>query len=393
MSFEITRRRLMATATALPLAAGLPASLARAGAAPRVLVLLELNGGNDGLNSVVPYADPAYAAARPSLAVPRDQVLQLDARLGLHPALAPLMPLWQAREMSLALGVGYERPNRSHFRSIEIWNSASSAEETLQEGWLHRVVTETGAASAPPPGFTAQGIVLGGPEGPLAGPAMTTVVLRDPRQLSRAAALLDGRDAPLANPALAHILAERSRMQSAARDIARRLKDAPPLTTAFPKTALGRQLQQAASLISAGAAASVIKVQHSGYDTHARQAGAHAALLGELAAGLAAFRAALIETGAWRRTLVMSYAEFGRRVAENASGGSDHGTAAPHFLLGGRLRGGFLGEQPSLGDLEGGDLKPRLDFRRLYAAVARDWLGLPPAPASLGRHAPLPLIA
>jgi uncharacterized protein (DUF1501 family) len=390
MSFEITRRRLLATATTLPLAGLVPAgALARSALAPRVLVLLELNGGNDGLNSVVPYAAPAYAAARPSLAVPRDRVLQLDARLGLHPALAPLMPLWQAREMTLALGVGYARPNRSHFRSIEIWNSASSAGETLQEGWLHRVVTETGSH----PDFVPQGIVLGGPEGPLAGPAMTTVVLRDPRRLRQAAALLDGRNATLANPALTHILAERSRMQSAAQDIARCLKDAPPLTTAFPKTALGRQLQQAASLISAGAPASVLKVQHSGYDTHARQAGAHAALLGELAAGLAAFRAALIETGAWRRTLVMTYAEFGRRVAENASGGSDHGTAAPHFLLGGRLQGGFLGEQPSLNDLEGGDLKPRLDFRRLYAAVARDWLGLPPAPASLGHHAPLPLIA
>lgn len=398
MSFEISRRRLMTTATALPLAGGLPLGLepgrARAGAAPRVLVLVELNGGNDGLNSVVPYADPAYAAARPSLAVPRDRVLQLDARLGLHPALAPLMPLWQAREMTLALGVGYQRPNRSHFRSIEIWNSASSAEETLQDGWLHRVVTETGSR----PDFVPQGIVLGGPEGPLAGPAMTTVVLRDPRQLRRAVALLDGRDATRANPepanpALAHILAERSRMQSAAQDIARRLKHAPPLTTAFPETALGRQLQQAASLISAGAPASVIKLQHSGYDTHARQAGPHAALLGELAAGLAAFRAALIEAGAWRRCLVMTYAEFGRRVAENASGGSDHGTAAPHVLLGGRLQGGFLGEQPSLDDLEGGDLKTRLDFRRLYAAVAQDWLGLPPAPASLGRQAPLPLIA
>ncbi len=394
MSFGITRRRLLTTATSLPLAGLVPAgAMAQSAAAPRVLILLELNGGNDGLNSVVPYADPAYMAARPKLAVPRDQVLQLDERLGLHPALAPLLPLWRAREMTLALGLGYERPNRSHFRSIEIWNSASTAEETLQEGWLHRVVTETGAAAAPPAGFTAQGIVLGGPEGPLAGPAITTVVLRDPRRLDRAAALLAGRDEPLANPALAHILAERSRMQGAAQDIARRLKAAPPLATAFPKTALGRQLQQAASLIGAGAAASVIKVQHSGYDTHAQQAGRHAVLLGELAAGLAAFRTAMIEAGAWRRTLVMTYAEFGRRVAENASGGSDHGTAAPHFLLGGRLRGGILGEQPALDDLEGGDLKPRLDFRRLYAAVAGDWLGLPPAPASLGRHAPLALTA
>src|SRR5690606_16131989 len=121
----------------------------------RVLVLLELNGGNDGLNTVIPFADPAYARARPTLAIARDRVLPLDASLALHPALAPLMPLWQLRELTIALGVGYAPPNRSHFRSIEIWDSGSGAEETLREGWLHRIVAEAGA----PPGFASQGIV------------------------------------------------------------------------------------------------------------------------------------------------------------------------------------------------------------------------------------------
>lgn len=387
MSFDISRRRLLAAAAAAPLPGLLPLQVwGRSAPAPRLLVLVELNGGNDGLNTVVPYADPAYAAARPRLAVPRDRVLQLDERLGLHPALAPLRPLWESRELSLALGLGYARPNRSHFRSIEIWNSASAAEETLQEGWLSRVLTETDGQDA------VQGIVLGGPEGPLAGPGLTSVVLRDPRRLRQAARLLDGKASAPANPALAHILAERARMQGAAEAIARRLAEAPPLRTAFPETALGRQLQRSARLIAAGAPASVFKLRHSGYDTHAGQAGRHARLLGELAEGLAAFRAAMLACGAWERCLVMTYAEFGRRVAENASGGSDHGSAAPHFLLGGRLQGGFLGAQPALDDLEGGDLKPRLDFRRLYAAVSQDWLGLPPAPNSLGRHAPLALL-
>ena len=176
------------------------------------------------------------------------------------------------------------------------------------------------------------------------------------------------------------------------REIERRLRAAPDFTTSFPKGDFGRQLAQAAALIAAGAAISVLKLQHSGYDTHAQQEGRHAALLGTLAEGLAAFRQALLEAGAWQRTLVATYAEFGRRVAENASGGSDHGAAAPHFLLGGRLRGGFLGEQPSLDDLEGGDLRYRLDLRRLYAGLAGEWLGLPPAPASLGRHKALALL-
>jgi uncharacterized protein (DUF1501 family) len=393
----LTRRSLLTAAAASPLA-GLWVPFAGAAEPPRVLVLVELNGGNDGLNTVVPYADPAYARARPKLAVPRDQVLQLDERLGLHPALAPLLPAWQAGELGIALGVGYPRPNRSHFRSIEIWNSASGAEEALQHGWLHRVLTEAGtpagfAAGNARAAFAAQGIVLGGPEGPLAGSALSPVVLRDPRQLHEAAELPGAGAAGAANPALAHILATRARLQGAAREIERRLRAGPALTTAFPKGDLGRQLRQAALLIAAGVEASVFKLQHSGYDTHAQQAARHAALLAELAEGLAAFRLALLEAGAWRRTLVATYAEFGRRVAENASGGSDHGSAAPHFLLGGRLRGGLLGEQPPLGDLEAGDLRHRLDFRRLYASLAGDWLGLPPAPASLGRHKPLALLA
>jgi len=385
----LSRRSLLTAAAASPLA-GLWVPFAGAAEPPRVLVLVELNGGNDGLNTVIPYADPAYARARPRLAVPRDQVLQLDERLGLHPALAPLLPAWQAGELAIALGVGYPRPNRSHFRSIEIWNSASEAEESLQHGWLHRVITEAGAM---PAGFAPQGIVLGGPEGPLTGSALSPVVLRDSRQLHEAAELPGASAAGAANPALAHILATRARMQGAAREIERRLRAGPALTTAFPKGELGRQLRQAALLIAAGVETSVFKLQHSGYDTHAQQAGRHAALLGELAEGLAAFRLALLEAGAWRRTLVATYAEFGRRVAENASGGSDHGSAAPHFLLGGRLRGGLLGEQPPLGDLEAGDLRHRLDFRRLYASLAGDWLRLPPAPASLGRHKPLALLA
>lgn len=392
----LTRRQLLTAAAIAPFVGTLPRAFARLAPAPRILVLVELNGGNDGLNTVIPYADAHYATARPTLAVGRDRVLQLDERLGLHPALAPLMPLWQAKNLGIALGVGYKPTNRSHFRSVEIWDSASSAEETLQDGWLHRALTETSTDRAaqpafPGPAFAAQGIVLGGPEGPLAGSALAPVVMRDPRQLGQAVRLLDGEETQTGNPALAHILTTRARMHGAALDIARRLKAAPPITTTFPKSALGRQFELASGLIAAGVPASFFKLQHSGYDTHAQQAQRHAALLGDLAEALVAFRRAMIEAGAWERVLVMSYAEFGRRVSENASGGTDHGTAAPHFLLGGRLGGGLYGEQPPLDDLEDGDLKPRLDFRRLYAAVTQGWLGLPPAPDTFGRHAPLPL--
>ena len=388
----MNRRHLLASALALPL--GLSA-LSRAAAgeergSSRTLILLELAGGNDGLNSVVPYSNPAYYRSRPKLAVQRDRVLQVDESLGLNPALEPLMAAWEAGDLAAVLGVGYPRPNRSHFRSIEIWNTASASDETLQDGWLDRAVTEAGGL---PPGLGELGVVLGGPAGPLAGTALTTLVMKDQRQLKAAAPLLDGKGAHSPNPALDHILAVRRQAQAASGRIEARLAAAAPLKTNFPKTALGRQLQLAATLIASAAPAAVIKVQQGGYDTHAGQAGQHPRLLGDLAASLSAFRRALLEAGAWRRCLVMTYAEFGRRVQENASGGTDHGTAAPHLLMGGPVSGGLYGRQPSLGDLEGGDLRHSVDFRQLYATAAQGFLGLPAGPGVFAGHRPLAVFA
>lgn len=388
----ISRRRLLTTAAALPLAIPLALPLGpgalQASGVPRTLVLVELNGGNDGLNTVVPYREAAYYRARPTLAVPADRVLQLDQALGLHPALEPLMPAWQDKDLAIALGVGYPRPNRSHFRSIEIWNTASDSAEVLHQGWLHQALQEAGEQAS---GAGRLGIVLGGATGPLAGDALTTVVMKNRQQLARAAGLPENQSAASGNPALDHILSVRRQTHDAANRIAARLAKSSPLKTVFPKTSLGRQLAQAAAMIAGAVPASVIKVQQGGYDTHAGQAGRHPRLLGELAAALAAFREALIETGSWQRCLVMTYAEFGRRVGENASGGTDHGTAAPHLFMGARLRGGLLGRQPSLTDLEDGDLRHSLDFRRLYASVAADWLGLPRGLAAFGPQPPLDL--
>lgn len=389
----IARRSLLKAAAALPLALAAGSTLlpwrARAGAGRRTLVLLELNGGNDGLNTVVPFSDPAYARARPKLAVKRDKVLQLDENLGLHRALEPLMTAWRDGDLGIALGVGYPRPNRSHFRSIEIWNTASDSDETLQDGWLNRAVGAAGETAALGEGL---GVILGGPAGPLAGNSLTSVVMKDRKHLHRAGRLLDGRSVASANPALAHVLSVRRQAHDAAGQIESRLDEATALTVDFPKTAIARQLEQAAMMIAGGVPAAVIKVQQGGYDTHAGQAGRHPRLLAELAAALTAFRQALIGADAWDRCLVMTYAEFGRRVAENASAGTDHGTAAPHFLLGGRLRGGFYGQQPALSDLDAGDLRYNLDFRQLYAGVATHWLGLPPDLPTFGGLRPLALL-
>jgi uncharacterized protein (DUF1501 family) len=390
------RRDLLGLAAGLPLVAALPAPLRAAGTGPgeRLLVLVELNGGNDGLNTVVPYDDPAYARARPRLAVARDRVLKLDERLGLAPELEPLMAAWRSRELAIALGVGYPRPNRSHFRSIEIWNSASDSEAVLQDGWVARVFAESGfGRCARRDDLAADGLVLGGPSGPLAGAAMRTVVMRNPERFLKGTSGTAPGQAVSGNPALDHILTVRGQIYQAARRIEARLDGTPGSPVDFPKTRLGRQLAVAARLVAAGVPVAAIKVAQGGFDTHAGQAGQHRTNLGELAEALAAFRTALVRAGAWDRVLVMTYAELGRRVAENGSGGTDHGTAAPHLLLGGRVRGGLYGSQPSLGDLEAGDLKHGLDFRSLYATAAHGWWGLAPTTDSLGRHSALPCLA
>lgn len=359
-----TRRDILRLGAALPLLGlagrGLAATPARQA---RTLVLIELNGGNDGLNTLVPFRDAAYARLRPRLALPTDSLWRLDDAHALHPALAPLKPAWDAGEMAIVNGVGYPAPNRSHFRSIEIWNGGTSSAQVAANGWLARVPEALSAG-------VVDGVVLGGSVGPLSGPALRTIQMQSPAKfLRKSSALVDGAD-EAANPALAHVLAVRHGVQSAADQIRSRLAGVPQ-PNGFPRSPLGRQLGIAARLLAAGLDMPVIKVSHSGFDTHANQLGKHARLLGQLAAAVTAFRGALIAAGRWNETLLCTYAEFGRRPSENGSRGTDHGTAAPHFLWGGGVKGGLYGAQPSLTDLAGGDLKHVVDYRRLYATAGR----------------------
>lgn len=340
----------------------------------RVLILVELNGGNDGLNTLIPYADDRYYQARPRVAIPRERVLQLSPKLGLHYALEPFMPLWQNRELAFVQGVGYAKPNRSHFRSIEIWETASESDQILDEGWLARLFE----AFPLPPEFTVDGILLGRREaGPLNGKTARTISLEDPQQFVQQAGRVRVVDQATSNPALAHILQVQRELSHASSDLQGRLSQAPPLSTVFPATPIGKQLQTAAQLLAARVPVAVIKVSIGSFDTHANQLGHHERLLKELAEGLVAFRQAVQQVGQWDRLLVMTYSEFGRRVGENASAGTDHGTAAPHFLLGGKVKGGLYGTMPSLNDLQEGDLKYQLDYRSLYSTLVTNWWGLP----------------
>ena len=334
----------------------------------RLLILVELKGGNDGLNTVVPYADARYRALRPRLGIDRDAVVKITDAEALHPSLARWAPLWEAKELAIVQGVGYPQPNLSHFRSIEIWDTASKSEEYLDAGWLARAF----AASPSPKDFAAEGVVVGtAGMGPLAG-APRAVALTSPEQFLRDARLAQpGRES--ANRALAHLL----RVENEIAASAQRLNPGRTFTTPFPQGPFGNAVRTAAQLAANPAGIAVIRISLNGFDTHANQPGTHAALLTQLGEGLLALRDALREIGKWDSTLVATYSEFGRRPAQNESNGTDHGTVAPHFVTGGKVRGGLYGAAPDLARLDGaGNLAHAVDFRAYYATFLQRWWGI-----------------
>jgi len=357
----------------------------RSGAAyDRLLVLVELKGGNDGLNTVVPYSDPAYYGLRPRLAVPRDQVLQLDQQTGLHPALEPLMAPWQNRELAVVQGVGYPDPNLSHFRSIDIWDTASGSNEYLTDGWLARAF----AAAPAPPTFAADAVVVGGAEmGPLRG-GVRAIALASPEQFLRQARYA-APTGQARNTALQHIL----RVEENIAQAAARLSGNRAFAAEFPAHPFGNAVRTAAQLVAGEAGVAAIKIALGGFDTHSGQPARHTQLLKALAEGLAALKHALVEIGRWDSTLVMTYSEFGRRPRENLSNGTDHGTASAHLLLGGRVKGGLYGVPPALSHLDGnGNLPFAVDFRDLYATALERWWGTDAARALRGRFSPLDVV-
>lgn len=410
----LTRRGLLrascgaGVAAALAATAGCSISDVFAGAARNplpagtpILVLVTLYGGNDGLNTVVPYADSAYHDARPELAYAADKVLDLGSGLGLNPALKGLKSLWDEKHLAIVRGVGYPQPDRSHFRSMDIWQTAvpDHAEPT---GWLGRWLDTTPTASADP----LQALVIGSTLPPMlvgasrAGSALEVGAGRLPADRSallRALGASDGADTETM-AAVAQTYADAlgldTRLVTALRNpgpAADLLADesSDPVGDRGNAGNLGAQFQTVAACIRAGAPTRVYSVSLGGFDTHAGEKEAHEALLGALDAALTRFRAALAGHERASDVVVVAYSEFGRRVHANASQGTDHGTASDVFLIGDRVRGGFHGEQPSLTSLDNGDLKATTDFRAVYAALAHSVLGVDPG--SIIAKAPAPL--
>lgn len=351
----------------------------------RLLILVELKGGNDGLNTVIPFSDPEYARLRPRISIRRDDALQLDGRTALHPALQPLMAMWQAQELAIVQSVGYPSPNLSHFRSIEIWDSASNSDEYLHEGWLARAF----AANPPPASYVADGVLVGSSElGPLAGSGTRAIALANTEQFLREAKLAHPAEVS-GNAALRHLL----KVESDVAYAASRLNAAHVFKTPFPGGAFGDAVKTGCQVLASGNGVAALRLTLTGFDTHQNQPGAHANLLKQFAEGMQALKNALGELGRWNDTLVMTYAEFGRRPKENQSNGTDHGTAAPHFVLGGRVRGGFYGEAPKLDRLDGnGNLPFAVDFRSVYATALEQWWGVASGGILGGRFPPLEVL-
>lgn len=320
----------------------------------RVLVLLELRGGNDGLNTVIPYRDPAYRQARPTIAIAEGPALQRD--LILHPAMGPLQPIWKARRLAFALGVGWTRPNRSHFKAADQWAKG----------------TTTGAG----PGWLAEGLDRRRSAGPLVslGPTGSSALEGGKAlALQMAPALLKGRLSPRLDPAQAGsntVLRRMLELEADGRRELIRLRQAlRPLPTGLvvPRGALGQQVGLALQLIASGAAPPVIQMAHSGYDTHAGQEQRHSRILAELAEGLVCFERGMEMIPRRPRVTLLTTSEFGRRLRENESRGTDHGSASMALLMGDGVPYPFLGDYPDLSRLdERGDLVPGLTPPQLY---------------------------
>jgi uncharacterized protein (DUF1501 family) len=377
----------------------------------RILVVIQLGGGNDGLNTVVPYGSDDYRRARPTLGLAgpgrgANAALALDDRagsaqgIGLHPSLEAMKELYDEGRVAIVQGVGYPNPNRSHFASMDIWQTARL--DGKGTGWIGRYFDNACNGTPQPDGAIAIGrtaplAMQGDVQKPIAfeSPEMFRWLgeelhpaLNDPyRELTRAGAP-DGA-APSSQAAFLMRTALDAQLTSdrIAKAVARQ-----PLVP-YPNSGLGRQLATIGAMIRDGLATRVYYASLSGFDTHAGQAGPHANLLRQLAEAVRAFQRDLAAQGNDRRVLVLTFSEFGRRVGENGSGGTDHGTAAPCFLIGPMVRPGLLGEHPSLTDLDEGDLKHTLDFRSLYAGILEDWMGTRAAPVLGGSFRPAKVVA
>ena len=340
----------------------------------RRLILVELSGANDGLNTLVPIKDERYRELRPKIGLLKHEVFDLGQGLALHSAMKPLDAAWQAGDMAVLQGLGYPGQNRSHFKSIAIWETGGDGNKSGKTGWLTEDIEGVAGAEQ----LDAHGISLDGGMGVFASPSGVWLSMTSMAQFSNLRTKVETiKTVDSKNPALSLVLDRGRALDASMRSISKKIGNSryqsPMQINAGD---FGKQVSMAASLIDAGIDAPVLKLKINGFDTHDNQAWRHRALLRNLAKGLSGLRKALKRSGHWEDTLVMTYSEFGRRALENESGGTDHGTAAPHFLMSGALDGGIWGIHPDLGDINEGDVSYTMDYRVVYDRVLADWFSL-----------------
>ena len=369
-----------------------------AGKNDNVLVVVELSGGNDGLNTVIPIENDLYYKNRRTLGVPKANVHTLADGVGLHPAMEPLAELYKEGRVAIVQGIGYPEPDRSHFRSMEIWQTACTEKLPPTAGWLGRFIDQLprNADDAALPGLVFTGslpqacqadkaiIPVVGELEVFAGaeqPDQKEIALR--RKLSTVTGKAKGSVQFLRNQAAA-VYRTVDRLKGAAEKY--------KSTVEYPGSPLGGQLKHAAQILAGDLGVRVMYASQDGYDTHSGQAEAHAGLLGDLSASLAAFDKDLRGLGLADRVAVIVFSEFGRRVDENASAGTDHGAASCLLGTGAKIKGGLYGEYPRLDKLGEGDLIFNTDFRSVYASLLDKWLGCPSNKILKGEFAPLNLV-
>jgi len=401
-----TRREFLRATSILAVGAAMPSFLSRAAAAAdaelggvipgfkddRILVVVQLGGGNDGLNTLVPYSDDAYHRVRPRLALKENSIIRLTSDLALNSKMKAFKELADQGKLSIIEGVGYPNPNRSHFRSMEIWHTAVDSDRYTDKGWIGNYFDNACGGEAEP----VAGLAIGGerPEA-FTGNKGFGVSLQDPNTYGWTdgmgkASEKNFRALNTAPPPendtldfLRKVTNNAVLSSDRVKEVAKKYKGGVD----YPNDQFANSMRTIAKMIAGGLPTRIYYATLTGFDTHANQLNSHDNLLQRYADGVAAFQRDMEKQGNADRVLIMTFSEFGRRVAENASGGTDHGTAAPMFLVGNMLNAGIGGKRPSLTDLDNGDLKYTTDFRGVYASVLDQWLGADSA-AVLGRAFP-----
>jgi uncharacterized protein (DUF1501 family) len=376
----------------LSLAPAVPGFLARTvrAAQPdrdgRVLVVLQLDGGNDGINTVVPFGDESYAKHRRELRLPAEKLLKVGDGVGLHPAMRPAADMLESGRLAIVQGVGYPNPDRSHFESMAIWQTARLGKPGREvPGWLGRALDSAGTPRKDP-----AAVFVGTRSLPhaLTARRATTASFSDASDLSLALPVpRDEKPGAVAggDDLQSYVRRTMTSAYATATDLEAAAARGSDARARYPNSEVARQFGLVAQSIKSGSPARVYYVIQSGYDTHAVQLPTHSRLLREFTGAVRAFFDDLGAANLADRVVVMAFSEFGRRPAENGSLGTDHGTAGPVFVAGPSVKAGLVGKTPSLGDLRDGDLAWSIDFRSVYATLLGPWLGLP-ADLVLGGH-------